>query len=91
LNDGEVVGNRHGNGVGKPCQCVSDTFGLGGPDPGAKAAIMFKGGADVPSVDAMRSPCLATIGLFMDNNMDAGGGKGGRVEIELAVDLGPGR
>jgi hypothetical protein len=72
--------------VGKPCQCVCNAFGLGGPYPGAKASIMF-----VPSVDAMGSPCLATIGLFMDDNMDAGGSKGGRVEIELPMDLGPGR
>jgi hypothetical protein len=52
---------------------------------------VFKGKASIPSVDAMRCPCLTTIGLFMDDNMDAGGGKGGRVEIKLAVDLGPGR
>jgi hypothetical protein len=77
LNDGEVIGYRHGNGVGEPCYCVNDAFGLGGPDPGAKASIMFKGGADIPSVDAMRSPCLSTIGLFMDDNINAGGGQGG--------------
>ena len=65
-------------GMGMECgnqARVGDAFGLGGPYPGAIAPVVFKGRADIPAVDSMRSPGLTTIGLFMDDDMDAGGGQ----------------
>jgi hypothetical protein len=64
---------------------------VGVPDPHRKAVVGFERWADVPAVEAMGQPGFTVGGFLMGDDANARRGKGRSVEIEMVVELGPGR
>jgi hypothetical protein len=91
LDHGGRVGSRHGDLGWEPGEGVSDSFMLGSPNVGTIALVAVKGGANVPSVNAMSGPGGALVRLFMDDDVNTRWSNGGTIEIKVAIDLGPGR
>jgi hypothetical protein len=85
------VGDRHGDDGGKPSKGAGDALGICGWDIDSVTSIRVHGWADVPAFNSMRGPRFALCRLVMDNNLDARWSQRSSVEVELAVDLGPGR
>lgn len=74
----------------EPLNCVSDAFVAGAGDPGAIASVGVKGRAYVPAFNTMGRPGLSVIRLHVGTDLNTGGGQWSAIEIEGAVDLGPG-
>ena len=74
----------------EPLNGVSDSFVAGAGDPGAIASVRVKGRAYVPAFNTMGGPGHSVIRLHMGTDLNAGGGQWSAIEINGAVDLGPG-
>jgi hypothetical protein len=84
-------GEGHGDFCWEPLECVGSSFGSGFPDPDSVASVRIRGGADVPAIDSVGSPRGTYVRCLMHEDSDARWSDGGAVEVESAVDLGPGR
>jgi hypothetical protein len=67
---------------------VANTAGAG--DVALVASVMFRGGADVPTVDAMRAHVGTLGGCEVHDDTSSRRGEGTSVEIESAVEAGIG-
>ena len=73
-----------------PSKGVCNTFGEGIANEDTVAAIVTKGRTEVEAVDSMRCIGVSIFGLLVDEDSSARRSNGSTVEIEGAMDLGPG-
>ena len=74
--------------MGEPVdgQGVAEAEGAG--DVAFAAAVVFGGGADIPSINAVRCHVGALVGCNVNDDAGAGRSEGALVEIVVAVETG---
>lgn len=87
----EGGGGWHGDVGGEPGEGVGNAFGRGGIGPDGVAPIVLHCWADVPTFNCVWGPRFADGGGFVDEDSGSWWGKRRSIEVEGAVDLGPGR